>query len=753
MKHGFYVIKRNGEKQPIDFDKIIHRLKNQTSGLDISQDEIDIIAQSCVKGFSNGMNTCDIDELLSSEISSLCTKNPDMSFLASRITISNLHRKYNDKFSTFVYNNSMYFSEQFIDTVKTFSDQLDDMIVRDRDYLLTYFGFKTLEKKYLMNNELPQFMFMRTSIQVFINDFDIEKVKRHYDLTSMLDFTHASPTLFNSGYKYPQLSSCFLGLMKEDSIEGIYDTLKDCAMISKFSGGIGLNVTKIRSKNTNVMKTNGKSNGIVPMLKVFNSTGKYVDQGGKRPGSIAIYLEPWHADIEDFLLLRRNNGDENMRSRDLFYALWICDIFMERVKEGGKWSLFSPSDVPLLLETYGKEFERLYIQYESEGKYVKQIDATELFYTIMDSQIETGSPYMLYKDSVNMKNMQSNIGMINSSNLCAEIVEHTSPDEWAVCNLSNIALNKFIKDGEFDFDRFGNVVQLCVESLDNIIDVNFYPIDEAHKSNSSHRPIGLGVQGLADVFMELYIPFDCLQARELNVKIFECMYYNAVVSSNRLAMKKGKYSTFEGSHYSKGILNPDIWCHDYRGTYDWCSLRKNVKEYGMRNSLLIAIMPTASTSNILGNNECIEPITSNIYTRTTGNGRFQIVNKYLVKRLKSINKWNDKVRSNIINNNGSVSGLDVDSYTKAVFKTVWETSQKSIIDMAADRSPFVDQSQSMNLFMSDPTYDKLSSMHFYSWNKGLKTGMYYLRSRAATQTIKYTTEYVECDDEICYSCQ
>jgi ribonucleoside-diphosphate reductase alpha chain len=627
---------------------------------------------------------------------------------------------------------------------------LDSSIIYDRDFQFDYFGFKTLEKSYLLKvdgriAERPQHMFMRVAVGIHRNDIDA--VIETYNLMSERWFTHATPTLFNAGTPKPQMSSCFLLTMKEDSIGGIYDTLKSCAQISQSAGGIGLSIHNIRATGSYIRGTNGTSNGIIPMLRVFNDTARYVDQGGgKRKGSFAVYIEPWHADIFEFLDLKKNHGKEEMRARDLFYALWIPDLFMKRVKENGKWSLFCPNEAAGLSEVYGEKFEALYEKYEEEGKARKTVKAQELWFAIIESQIETGTPYMLYKDACNEKSNQKNLGTIKSSNLCTEIVEYSAPDEIAVCNLASIALSRFVKDGAFDHQKLFDVTVVVTRNLNKIIDGNYYPVEAAERSNMRHRPIGIGVQGLADAFILLRLPFDSEEAQKLNKEIFETIYYAALTASKELAKELGPYETYEGSPVSKGIFQFDMWNVKPGPRWNWESLRDEVKKYGVRNSLLLAPMPTASTSQILGNNECFEPYTSNIYTRRVLSGEFIVVNKHLLKDLVKLGIWNNVLKNKVITANGSIQNIaEIPQPIKDIYKTVWEIRQKVVIDMAADRGAFICQSQSLNLFMQEPSVSKITSMHFYAWERGLKTGMYYLRTKSATDAVKFTVakEHIE----------
>ena len=756
-----YVFTRSGEKEPIKFDKITERIESLLFGL--NRDFIDpvVISQKVIEGIYDGITTKELDQLAAETAAYLSTKHPDYSTLAGRIAVSNLHKETRGCFSEnikemFNYVNTItgepspLVSKELYDVVMANAQRLDKAIVDKRDFNYDYFGFKTLEKSYLLRMdkkivERPGQMLMRVSLGIHLDN--LEDALETYNLMSEKWFTHATPTLFNSGTNKPQLSSCFLLTMQDDSIDGIYNTLKQTALISQSAGGIGLSIHNIRAKGSLIKGTNGTSNGIVPMLKVFNDTARYVDQGGgKRKGSFAIYLEPWHADIFDFLELKKNTGQEETRARDLFYALWIPDLFMKRVESDGMWSLFCPKECPGMADCYGEEFEALYNKYEEAGLARKVIRAQDLWFAVLESQIETGSPYMVYKDSVNHKSNQKNLGTIKSSNLCTEIVEYTAPDEVAVCNLASVALNRFVKaSGDYDYKKLYDVVYRMTLNLNKIIDVNYYPIVEAEKSNLRHRPIGIGVQGLADTFFLMRYPFESDEAYQLNSDIFETMYYAALTASCDLAKKEGVYETYEGCPASKGQLQFDLWGVTPGGKYwDWTKLKAKIAKHGLRNSLLIAPMPTASTSQILGNNECFEPITSNIYVRRVLSGEFAVVNKYLVQDLIKINVWNDKVRNAIIADNGSVQGIDeIPDEVKKLYRNVWEIKQKSVIDMSAGRSPYIDQAQSLNIHMEEPNFGKLSSMHFYGWKKGLKTGMYYLRSRAAVNAVKFTVDNTE----------
>ena len=750
-----YVIKRDGRKESVKFDKVTARIKKLSYGLDPRVDPVEV-AMKVIEGIYEGVTTTELDNLAAEVAASFTTRHPDYALLASRIVVSNLHKNTKKSFSatmTDLYNyinpkngkKGPMIADDVYDIIMENSELLDSTIIYDRDFDYDFFGFKTLERSYLLkiNGEIaerPQHMLMRVSIG--IHKDNIDRALETYELMSERWFTHATPTLFNAGTPKPQMSSCFLLTMKEDSIDGIYKTLEQCAKISQSAGGIGLSIHDIRATGSYINGTNGTSNGIVPMLKVFNDTARYVDQGGgKRKGSFAIYIEPWHADIFEFLDLKKNHGKEEQRARDLFYALWIPDLFMKRVEQDGEWSLFCPNEAPGLSDCFGEEFEKLYTNYEREGKARKTIKAQKLWFAIMDSQIETGTPYMLFKDACNSKSNQQNLGTIKSSNLCTEIVEYTAPDEVAVCNLASIALPKYIVDGEFDHQRLFDVTYVITKNLNTVIDNNFYPIPEARNSNLRHRPIGIGVQGLADVFILMRYPFDSAEAKELNKEIFETIYYASMTASKDLAKELGPYETYEGSPLSKGIFQYDFWNVTPSARWEWDLLKEEVAKYGARNSLLLAPMPTASTSQILGNNECIEPYTSNIYTRRVLSGEFVVVNKHLLMDLVKLGLWDDTLKTKIIAANGSVQNIEeIPDNIKALYKTVWELSQKAIIDMAADRGPYVCQSQSLNIFIPNPNFAKLTSMHFYGWKKGLKTGMYYLRSKAAADAIKFTVD-------------
>ncbi|MGV8878015.1 MAG: ribonucleoside-diphosphate reductase subunit alpha [Sphingobacteriaceae bacterium] len=752
-----FVIKRDGKKETVKFDKITARIEKLCYSLNPALvDPIDV-AQKVIEGLYDGVTTSELDNLAAETAASLTTKHPDYALLASRIAVSNLHKNTVKSFSEtmrmlHVYTdpktgkNASLLADDVWNVIETNAELLDSTIIYDRDFGFDYFGFKTLEKSYLLKlngkiAERPQHLFMRVSVG--IHKADIESVIKTYHLMSERWFTHATPTLFNAGTPKPQMSSCFLLTMKDDSIDGIYDTLKQTAKISQSAGGIGLSIHNVRATGSYISGTNGTSNGIIPMLKVFNDTARYVDQGGgKRKGAFAVYLEPWHADIFEFLDLRKNHGKEEMRARDLFYALWVCDLFMKRVESDGQWSLFCPHEAPGLHDCFGEEFEVLYERYEREGRARKTIKAQELWFAILDAQVETGTPYLLYKDAANSKSNQQNLGTIKSSNLCTEIMEYTSADEIAVCNLASLALPRYITDGAFDHEKLYEVTYQATINLNKIIDHNYYPVIEAQNSNMRHRPIGLGVQGLADTFIRLRLPFESDEAKQLNKEIFETIYYAAMTASKDLAIQDGPYESFQGSPLSKGKFQFDLWnVTPESGRWDWETLRAEVIKNGARNSLLVAPMPTASTSQILGNNECFEPYTSNIYTRRVLSGEFIVVNKYLLHDLVDLGLWNTQMKNQIISANGSIQHIEeIPAAIKELYKTVWEIKMRTIIDMAADRGVYVCQSQSLNLFVSSPNASKLTSMHFYAWKKGLKTGMYYLRTQAASQAVKFTVE-------------
>jgi ribonucleoside-diphosphate reductase alpha subunit len=821
------VQKRNGSLQEISFDKILNRIKKLGHEANIHINYSSLVMK-VIDQLYDGIHTTKIDELTAEQCASLSTLHPDYGTLSSRIVISNHHKNTDPKFSniiTTLYNfkdihNRHYplVSSALYDFVSLYTEEIDAMIVDDRDYLIDYFGFKTLERAYLFKYngqiiERPQHMWMRVAIGIHGTDNQdknvLQLVKETYELMSQKFFTHATPTLFNAGTPRPQMSSCYLIAMEDDSIEGIYSTLKDCAHISKWAGGIGLHVHNIRAKGSHIQGTNGTSNGIVPMLRVFNNTARYVDQGGnKRNGSFAIYLEPWHADIYDFLEMKKNHGDEEMKGRDLFYALWINDLFMERVKEkGGKWSLFCPHECPGLADVYGQKFVDLYSKYEAEGKAKKIVEARDLWFKILDAQMETGTPYILYKDAVNNKSNQKNLGTIMSSNLCCEINEYSDDKETAVCNLASIALPTFVnkETKQFDYDKLHEVTKVVTNNLNKVIDVNFYPTEKTKISNFRHRPIGIGVQGLADTFILLDIAFHSNEAKEVNRLIFETMYHAALEKSNELAMERsiktrkmdflflksqltsgtfdffnlndfhfikeeienldedrcGAYSSFIGSPASEGILQYDMWTNfaGLSSRYNWTKLKESIVKYGLRNSLLMAPMPTASTSQILGFNECFEPLTSNLYSRRTLAGEFVVVNKYLMNELIELGQWNEQIKNNIIANKGSIQQLtNLSEHIRNKYKIVWEIPMKHLIDMSAERGAFICQSQSLNLWMEDPVYNKLTSMHFYAWSQGLKTGIYYLRRKAKHQAQQFTiepekkTNVQEGEEEICTMC-
>ena len=790
------VTKRNGELEEIFFDKILKRIKN------LGKDDIHInyssLAMKVIDQLYDKIPTAKIDELTSEQCASLSSHHTDYGILASRIVISNHHKNTENNFFNVVKKlydfidihgkNYPLISKKIFDYTEKYKDEINNTIDYNRDYLIDYFGFKTLENAYLLKNydkvvERPQHMWMRVSIEIhgnLNNPNSFELVKETYNLMSLKYFTHATPTLFNAGTQNPQLSSCYLITMEDDSIEGIFNTLKECALISKYSGGIGLSIHNIRPKNSYIKGTNGKTDGIVPMLRVFNNTARYVNQSGKRNGSFAVYLEPWHPDILDFLDLRKNHGDEELKARDLFYGLWIPDLFMKRVKEdNGKWSMFCPNECPGLYESYGEEFNQLYQKYENEGRAKKTINARELWFSILDSQMETGTPYLLYKDSANSKSNQKNLGIIRSSNLCTEIIEYSDKNETAVCNLASIGLPSFVdeKTKEFDYGKLHEVTKVVTNNLNNIIDINFYPTEKTKRSNMRHRPIGIGIQGLADTFVLMGEPFYSDKAKEINKLIFETIYHAALEKSNEISIERykelslckkqesrfellkkvnqydydivnrgdefiGAYSSFVGSPASNGILQFDMWnVTPTSGRYDWRTLKESIKRYGLRNSLLVAPMPTASTSQILGYNECFEPFTSNLYTRKTLAGEFVITNKYLMKELINLGLWNENVKNNIIANKGSIQQLTIiPEDIRNKYKIVWEIPMKHVIDMAADRGAYICQSQSLNLWMEDPVYNKLTSMHFYAWEKGLKTGIYYLRRKGKHQAQQFTIE-------------
>ena len=751
-----YVIKRDGRKEQIMFDKITARVRKLCYGLNELVDPLKV-AMRVIEGLYDGVTTSELDNLAAEVAATMTTSHPDYARLAARISVSNLHKNTKKTFSEVMHDLYVYvnprtgkeaplLSDEVYKVIMDNKDKLDSTIIYNRDFSYDYFGFKTLERSYLLKlngqiAERPQHMLMRVSIGIHLNDLD--SAIETYELMSKKFFTHATPTLFNSGTPKPQMSSCFLLAMQDDSIDGIYDTLKQTAKISQSAGGIGLSIHNVRATGSYIAGTNGTSNGIVPMLKVFNDTARYVDQGGgKRKGSFAMYIEPWHADIFSFLDLKKNTGAEELRARDLFYAMWMPDLFMARVQDNAEWTLMCPNECPGLSDVHSEEFEALYTKYEAEGKGRKSIKARELWEKILESQIETGTPYMLYKDAANRKSNQKNLGTIKSSNLCTEIMEYTSKDEVAVCNLASIALPMFIKNGEFDHKELFRITKRVTKNLNRVIDRNYYPVKEAENSNFRHRPVGLGVQGLADAFIKLRMPFTSDEAKALNQDIFETLYYAALTASMEEAKVDGPYQTYEGSPISQGQFQHNLWNiqeDTLSGRWDWDKLRKDVKKHGVRNSLLVAPMPTASTSQILGNNECFEPYTSNIYTRRVLSGEFIVVNKHLLEDLVDLGLWNDDLKNEIMRANGSVQNVDIiPQYLKDLYKTVWELSMKDIIDMSRQRGYFIDQSQSLNLFLEGATMAKLTSMHFYAWKSGLKTGMYYLRSKSAVDAKKMT---------------
>ncbi len=776
------VTKRDGQLQEVAFDKILERVKKLgfEAGIHINYSSL---VMKVIDQLYDKIPTAKIDELAAEQCAALSANHPDYAVLGARIIISNHQKNTDTEFSTVMrdlYNftnfkgeNKPLVSQELWDFTNYYAAELNAMLDYNRDYLIDYFGFKTLERAYLfrINNKIverPQHMWMRVAIGIHGDlkadnqEETLRMVKETYNLMSQKFFTHATPTLFNAGTPRPQLSSCYLIAMEDDSLDGIYNTLHDCARISKYAGGIGLHIHNIRAKGTHILGTNGTSNGLVPMLRVFNNTARYIDQGGgKRNGSFAIYLEPWHADVEDFLEMKKNHGDEELRARDLFYALWIPDLFMERVKENAKWSLVCPHECPGLSDVYGEQFKELYEKYESEGKMRKTVNARDLWFKILDSQMETGTPYILYKDACNEKSNQKNIGTIKSSNLCTEVVQYSHDKETAVCNLASIALPAFVNEEtkQFDYEKLHYVTKVVTNNLNRVIDINFYPTEKTKTSNFRHRPIGIGVQGLADAFIMMNIPFHSDEAKEVNKFIFETIYHAALEKSNELAIKHGSYSSFDGSPASQGILQFDMWNKEpVPGRYDWSILKQSIITNGLRNSLLVAPMPTASTSQILGYNECFEPITSNLYSRRTLAGEFVVVNKYLMKELIQLGHWNEQIKNNIIANKGSVQQLSmISEEIRNKYKIVWEMPMKHLIDMAVDRGAYICQSQSLNLWLEDPTYNSLTSMHFYSWKQGLKTGIYYLRRKAKHQAQQFTIEPEQKNnsserDEICESC-
>jgi ribonucleoside-diphosphate reductase subunit M1 len=764
-----FVLKRDGRHEPVHFDKITSRITKLSWGLDRAVDPVSV-TQKVISGVYSGVTTAELDELTAQTAAHMVTQHPDYGLLAARITVSNLHKQTKKVFSEVVVDLYNYINPKtgkhgpliakpVYDIIMKNAERINGSIVYDRDYNYDYFGIKTLQRAYLLKlngkiAECPQHMLMRVSIGIHMEDLDA--ALETYDKMSQKIFTHASPTMFNAGTPRPQLSSCFLLKMQDDSIEGIYKTLTQCAKISKNAGGIGVAISNIRAEGSYIRGTNGTSNGIVPMLRVFNNTARYVDQGGgKRKGSFAMYLEPWHSDIFHFLELKKNHGKEEERARDLFYALWIPDLFMERVRNDDVWSLMCPNECPGLQDCWGDKFVQMYENYERHKKFRKQLPAREVWNKILDSQIETGTPYMLYKDACNRKSNQQNLGTIKSSNLCTEIIEYTSEDEVAVCNLASVALPKFVdvEHKTYDFKGLADVVRTMTRNLNKVIDVNYYPVKEAENSNMRHRPIGIGVQGLADVFMLMRYPFESDEAQLLNQQIFETIYYAAVDASCEIAAKDGPYQTYEGSPASKGKLQFDLWDRPGEKTvptnlWDWDALKERVKENGLRNSLLVAPMPTASTSQILGNNECFEPYTSNCYVRRTLAGEFVVINQHLLKDLIARGLWNSLMKNKLLAANGSLQNIpEIPEDLRELYKTVWEISQKTLIDMSAARGAFIDQSQSFNVHMKGPNRKKLTSMHFYGWKKGLKTGMYYLRSQAAADAIKFTVDQKMLDEE------
>jgi ribonucleoside-diphosphate reductase alpha chain len=752
------IVKRDGRREPIDFDRMVDFVSRYAYQLDTDYINPNQVAKRAFEGAFDGITIVDLIQLTVETAASMTSKHPDYGLLAGRLAVSELHVNTSDSFSNTVEKmyyyknpktgeNAPMISREIYDIVKKNAIDLDNSLDYSKDYSYDYFGYKTLERTYLLkidgkSVERPQHLLMRVALGIHKND--LKSAKTTYKLMAEKWFTHASPTLFNAGTPKPQLSSCFLLTMQDDSINGIYDTLKQCALISQSGGGIGLSIHDIRAKGSYIKGTNGTSNGIVPMLRVFNDTARYVDQGGgKRKGAFAMYIEPWHGDIFEFLDLKKNHGKEEMRARDLFLAVWMPDMFMQRVEDDGDWPLFDPHECPGLSDSHSEEFNKLFLKYEKEGRALRTVKAQDLWFAILDSQIETGTPYILYKDAANSKSNQQNLGTIKSSNLCAEILEYTSKDEVAVCNLASIALNMFVNEEErtYDFNKLYEVAYQVTINLDKVVDVNYYPIPEARNSNMRHRPVGLGVQGLADTFIMMRQSFESDEAKQLNKDIFETIYFAAVTASKDIAKREGAYETFKGSPMSKGQFQFDMWNVTPSTRWNWEALRGEVVEHGVRNSLLTALMPTASTSQILGNNECIEPYTSNMYTRRVLSGEFVLVNKHLVKDLIRRDLWNDDMRNKIIASNGSVAHIpEVPADIKELYKTVWEIKQKRILELAADRGSYVDQTQSMNVFMEDANFAKLTSMHFYAWKSGLKTGIYYLRTKAAADPIKFTVD-------------
>ena len=748
------VIKRNGGSEEVSFDKIKRRIEKLCYNLDMRYVKSIEICKNVIQGLYDGVTTSDLDNLAAETAANMSTQHPDYAILAARIAVSNLHKNSNSSFAQTIKKlyeyvdpktgkNAQLISDETFETVWKNRERLDSEINHSNDYEFDFFGFKTLERSYLLKTdgkvvERPQYMIMRAAVGIHGND--LEAAIETYNLISEKWFIHATPTLFNAGTPKPQMSSCFLLSMTDDSISGIFDTLSRCAKISQSAGGIGLSIHNVRAKGSYIKGTGGTSNGIVPMLRVYNDTARYVDQGGgKRKGAFAIYIEPWHADIFDFLELKKNHGKEEQRARDLFYAMWTPDLFMKRVEEDSTWTLMCPNECPDLFNTYGEEFERVYTSYEKAGKGRKVVKAREVWSKILESQVETGTPYMLYKDHANKKSNQKNLGVIRSSNLCTEIMEYTAEDEVAVCNLASISLAKFVEDGVFNFEKLYEITRIVTRNLNKVIDLNYYPVPEARNSNMRHRPIGIGVQGLADAFIMMRYPFESTEAKLLNRAIFETLYFASLTESCYQAKVSGKYESYEGSPISQGIFQFDMWEQTPSSKWDWEQLRADIKEHGIRNSLLLAPMPTASTSQILGNNECFEPYTSNIYTRRTISGEYIVVNKHLLKDLIKHELWDEEMKELLIASNGSIQNIDViPQDLKELYKTAYEIKQKVLIDMSADRGAFICQSQSLNLFMESPNFAKLTSMHFYAWRKGLKTGMYYLRSKAAVDPIKFT---------------
>jgi len=772
LENEMNVTKRNGVLETVSFDKILQRMKRQGKEVGI-QVNYTALAMKVIDQLYDGISTIKIDELSAEQCASMASVHYDYNTLAGRIIVSSHQKNTEESFSkvmTELYEfkdtngkSAQLVSDELMEIVRNHGDFIDDLCDYHRDYLIDYFGFKTLDRAYLMKVrgntvERPQHMWMRVAIGIHGDSLD--KIQETYDLMSQKYFTHATPTLFNAGTPRPQLSSCFLLAMENDSIDGIYNTLKECALISKYSGGIGLHIHNIRANGSHIRGTNGSSTGIVPMLRVFNNTAKYVDQGGRRNGSFAIYLEPWHADIEAFLQMRKNHGDEELKARDLFYALWIPDLFMERVKANGQWTLMCPDECPGLADVYGEKFKELYESYEKAGRGRETVQARELWFKVLDAQMETGTPYLCYKDAANIKSNQKNVGTIKSSNLCSEIMEYSDADETAVCNLASIGLPSFVTpEKTFDYTKLHEVSKVITRNLNKIIDINYYPTEKTRKSNIRHRPIGIGIQGLADVFLLLGHAFLSEEARQLNRDIFETIYHGALDASCELASELGPYETFAGSPASQGILQFDLWgVTQPSGRYDWSVIKESIKTNGLRNSLLLAPMPTASTSQILGFNECIEPITSNIYSRRTLAGEFIQVNRYLIEELITMGLWNDKIKNNIIANNGSIQQLEfIPQEIKEKYRTVWEIPMRGLIDMAADRGVFICQSQSLNLWLEDPNYNTLTAMHFYAWQKGLKTGIYYLRRRGKHQAQQFTiepekTHINQQEEDICELC-